>query len=184
MGENLEPLGHARGKFAACLDLVEVDICGCALGQGRNENICGGDRVLDGEIDADAADGGHGVGGVADAEESAARPVAQAVDGDGQEFDVAPVFQLGGAALQKWCDSFEVLAKRGQALFLDGVESAFSYDVRALSVITAVKRYQELSGAEAAESLRGIGGEARKAHPKHVDGSDEIDYFETGFSAY
>src|ERR1700692_614667 len=127
-----------------------MGIGGGSGGQKGNENICGGDGVLNGEIDADAADGRHGVGGVADAEESAAGPVAQAVDGDGEQLDVAPVFQLGGAAFKEGGDGFEVVAKSGQAIFLDGYESAFGDDAGALPVITAIESYEEFAGAETA----------------------------------
>ena len=127
-----------------------MGIVGSDSGQGGDENICGGDGVLNGEIDADSTDGGHGVGGVADAEESAAGPVAQAVDGDGQQLDVAPVFQLGGAPLQKGCDGFEVLAKSGEAFFLNSLQAAFADDLGTLERITPVKRYKEPSGAETA----------------------------------
>src|ERR1700686_2050007 len=112
-------------------------------GQNGDENICGGDGVLNGEIDADAADGRHGVGGVADAEEAAAGPVAQAIDGYGEKFDVGPIFQAGGAALEERGDGFEVAAKSEQAIFLDGGESAFGDDVGALPVIVAIDSYEE-----------------------------------------
>ena len=161
MGENLNCLSHAGGEFAAGLDMMQLGvsafgrawnmgIVGGDGGQGGDENICGGDGVLNGEVDADSTDGGHGVGGVADAEEAAAGPVAQAVDGDGEQLDVAPIFQLGGAALEEGGDGFEVGAKSGQASFLDGSESVFGDDVGALPVITAVESYEKLTGAETA----------------------------------
>jgi len=127
-----------------------MGIVGGDGGQGGDENICGGDGVLNGEIDADAADGRHGVGGVADAEQAAAGPVAQAIDGDGEQLDVTPIFQLGGAALQEGSDGLEVAAKGGQAIFLDGSETVFGDYVGALPVITAVESYEELPGAETA----------------------------------
>jgi hypothetical protein len=150
VGKDLNRLGHAGGKFAAGLDFLEVGIGGGSGGQGRDENICGGDGVLNSEVDADAADGGHGVGGIADAEKAAAGPVAQAIDGDGEQLDVAPIFQFGGAALEEGRDGFEVAAKSGQAIFLDSSESVFGDDVGALPVITAIDSYEELSGTEAA----------------------------------
>jgi len=150
VGKHLNRLSHAGGKFAAGLDFLEVEIGGGSCGQNGSENICGGDGVLNGEIDADSPDGGHGVGGIADAEQAAAGPLAQAIDGHGEQLDVAPIFQLGGAALEERGDGFEVAAKSGPAIFLDGCESAFGDDVGALPVITAVDSYEEFSGAEAA----------------------------------
>ena len=159
--EDLNCLSHAGGKFAAGLDMMQLGvgaigrtwnmgIVGVDGGQSGDENICGGDSVLNGEIDADSPDGGHGVGGVANAEEAAAGPVAQAIDGDREQLDVAPLSQLGGAALEEGGDGFEVGAKSGQAIFLDGSESAFGDDVGALPVITAVESCEELTGAETA----------------------------------
>jgi len=150
VGEDLNRLSHARGKFAACLNFLEVGIGGGSGGQNGNENVRGGDGVLNSEIDANAADGRHGVRGIADAEKAAAGPVAQAIDGDGEELDVVPIFQFDGAALQNGGDRFEVVAKGGQAIFLDGCESTLGDDVGALPVIAAVESYEELSSAETA----------------------------------
>ena len=44
------------------------------------EQTRGGDGILDREIDAHSADRRHGVRGIADAEQSVARPLAQAID--------------------------------------------------------------------------------------------------------
>lgn len=150
VGEDLNGLSHAGREFAAGLDFLEMGIGGGSGGQNGDENICGGDGVLNGEIDADTTDGGHGVGGIADAEEAAARPVAQAIDSDGEQLYVAPILQLGGAAMEEGRDGFEVAAKSGQAIFLDGSESVFGNDVGALPVITAIESYEKLPGAETA----------------------------------
>src|SRR5581483_3323542 len=48
----------------------------------------GGDGVLDGEVDADAADRGHRVGGVADAQHARRVPAPQAVHTDVEVLDV------------------------------------------------------------------------------------------------
>ena len=47
-------------------------------------------RILDSEIDADAADRRHGVSGIADAEQPVAIPALQAIDRDSQELHVVP----------------------------------------------------------------------------------------------
>jgi hypothetical protein len=61
-----------------------------AAREPRGEQVGGGDRVLDREVDADASDRRHRVRRVADAEEARLAPVEQPVDGDGEELDVAP----------------------------------------------------------------------------------------------
>ena len=53
---DLEPLGHARGKIAARLDLVQVFCGDGALQQWVGEKIRGGNGILNSEIDAYASD--------------------------------------------------------------------------------------------------------------------------------
>ena len=53
---------------------MEVDVDVVFGGEDWGQEVGGGDGVLDGEVDADAADGGHGVGGVADAEQAGPVP--------------------------------------------------------------------------------------------------------------
>ena len=78
------------------------------------------------------------MGGVADAEQAGTRPVAEVIDGDGEEFDVAPIFEFVGATAEKWSDRFKFGAKGGQTFFLDSVEGAFGDDVGALPVVAAI----------------------------------------------
>ena len=80
--EDLKCLSHFGGEFPAFLDFVEMLINGAAILQRLPQNVGGGDCVLNGDIDANAANGRHGVSGIADAEKSRPRPVAQAIDGD------------------------------------------------------------------------------------------------------
>ena len=65
-------------------------ILDAALTQRRRQNVGRCDRILHGEIDADAADRGHGVRRVADAEQAGLVPLLQAIYGDGQQLDVIP----------------------------------------------------------------------------------------------
>ncbi len=70
MGEDLHALGVVDGALAVVLDAGEIVGC-CGVGEeGFGEDVGGGDGVLQGDVDADAADGGHGVGGVSDAEQA------------------------------------------------------------------------------------------------------------------
>ena len=94
VGENLEGLRDAGGEFAAVLDSSEGELGDDAGGKDGREDARGGYGVLNGEVDADAADGGHGVGGVADAEEAGEVPAGEAVDLDGEKLDLVPVGEL------------------------------------------------------------------------------------------
>ena len=75
---HLEPLHDARRKFAAALHLVEVAQPRHALSQDRRQDVRRRDRVLDREIDADAADRRHRMRRVADAQQARAAPSASA----------------------------------------------------------------------------------------------------------
>ena len=68
VGEHLDSLSDASGEEAAIFKFVEVDVDVVFAGEYRGEDVGGGDGVLNGEIDANSADGRHGVGGVAEAE--------------------------------------------------------------------------------------------------------------------
>jgi len=65
--ENLKPLGHARRKFPALLNLTEPPLADCAGEQRLRQNVRGGNSVLNGEVDADTSYWRHRVSGVADA---------------------------------------------------------------------------------------------------------------------
>ncbi len=123
------------------------------------------------------------MGGIADAEKARAGPVAEAIDGDGEEFDVAPIFQLRSAALEKGSDGFKVTAKGGQAFSLESSKRALGNHVGALPIVFAIESDEDFSVAKTAERLCGIAGLARNAHPEDVDGSAEIDDFEAGLFA-
>lgn len=51
----------------------------------------GGDCVLNSEVDADAAYWGHGMSGIADAEEAGTVPAREVIDLNGEKFELAPV---------------------------------------------------------------------------------------------
>jgi hypothetical protein len=75
------------------------------------------------------------------------------------------------------------VAKGGEAFLLDGRELALGDYVGALPVVFAVESDEDFASAETAESLGGIAGLARDAHPEDVDGGAEVDDFEAGFLA-
>ncbi len=59
MGQQLDRLGDAHGKLAAFLNRAQVIFVQLAGAQRVPEQIGGGDRILNGEIDSDPA-GRHG----------------------------------------------------------------------------------------------------------------------------
>src|SRR5690606_35634300 len=77
---HLQSLGHARRPQAPALDSFERAVRHLMLAQRRGEDVGGGNRVLNSEIDADAADRRHRVGRVTDGEEAGLRPLLEPVD--------------------------------------------------------------------------------------------------------
>ena len=82
------------GQETARLHGLEVRIGQPAFAQRRRQDVRGRDRILDREIDADAADRRHGVRGIADAEHAGPPPGLQAVDADGQQLQIVDARQL------------------------------------------------------------------------------------------
>jgi len=80
--QDLYALGDARGKFTALLHSLKCSKRYSPAEQGLNEDIGGGDRILYRQINADAADGRHGVGGVSYAEQPRPVPATQPVNGN------------------------------------------------------------------------------------------------------
>jgi hypothetical protein len=64
----LSPLDEHGRQHAAKLDPRQVPARQGSVPQGPGEEVGGGDGVVDGQVDADPTDGGHGMGGVADAQ--------------------------------------------------------------------------------------------------------------------
>src|SRR5271156_3604682 len=118
--------------------------------------------------------------GIADAEKSAARPLAQAIHGDGKQLDVVPVLYFAEAFAQEWRDARDFLLKTCEPFLANGVEAAFGDYVGALPVFVAVERYEDLPCPETAESLIRIVWLARDAHPQHVNGRAKVEHFEAG----
>jgi hypothetical protein len=138
VGEDLEGLGLADRAFAIVLDGAEIVDGQWVVTQRFGEDVGGGDGILKGDVNADASDGGHGMCGVADAEESGDTPVAEAVDLDGEELDLVPWIELGCAAFKEWDDSDETFVEGIEAAGLDIGEGTFGNDVADLEVVDAV----------------------------------------------
>ena len=125
VGEDLHSLGVAHGAFAVVLDAAQIVHGGGAAEQGFGEEVGGGDCVLQGDVDADAADGGHGMGRVADAEQAGGAPLLKVVDLDGEELDLVPGVDLRGAAGEEGDDALDALLEGGEAILLDLRKGAF-----------------------------------------------------------
>ena len=91
----LEGLSDPGGQLAAALNpgeqlLADGQIPCMRRLEYRSEDARSSHSILNREINADAADGGHGMSGVADAEQARKTPAAQAVDLDRKQRNLVP----------------------------------------------------------------------------------------------
>ena len=76
----LKTLGDGGGEGASPLHRGEVSGAYSVGEQWCGQQPSGGDGVLNGQVDPDAASRGHGMGGVADAQQAVGVPAVQAVE--------------------------------------------------------------------------------------------------------
>jgi hypothetical protein len=86
------------------------------LQERGGQDVGRGNGILDGEIDPDAADRRHGVGGIADAQQPRSIPPTQAIDANGQELDIAPLAEFGDAVARKGDERCDLVAQGRQPL--------------------------------------------------------------------
>ena len=149
------------GKFPPALNGLEILVGNLAAQQGRRQDVGGGDGVLDCEIDADAADRGHRVRGIADAQQAGSVPVPQPIDRDGQQLDIGPVAEFTDAVAQIGRQTHDFLAKGRQAGPMNPFEPALRDHERALPVISAIEHHEDAAGVDPAQGLFRIGRAAR-----------------------
>jgi len=169
---DLEELGDASGEFAAVLDAREGELGDKAGGEHRCENAGGRYGILNGEVDADAADGRHRVGGVADAEKAGAVPAGEVIDLDGEELDLIPFGQFVHAIGKEGNEAGDGGAEGGKAGRLDyGGEGVFGDEEGALEVVGAIDKDGEGAVVDVADDIGGVVFVAAETEPEHVDGN-------------
>ncbi len=119
LDEELHALGHARRPVPPLLDAAQIVGHQPLLPQRSGQEIRGRNCVLDGEVDADAADGRHGVRRITDAQESGAVPLTQPIDLNGEQFDCFSVLQFADAIGHKRRELRHTVAKRRQPSSLE-----------------------------------------------------------------
>src|SRR5207244_536665 len=102
-----------------------------------DQNVRGGDGVLDREIDPHSGNRRHRVRGVADTEETGPVPFAQAVDLNREQLDVSPIPQLRNPISQERIHLHDITPECVDTATLDLRESAFLDHQPALPVIAA-----------------------------------------------
>ena len=76
---------------------------------------------------------------IADAKQSVAAPIAQAIDLHRQQFDFGPIIEFCHAVAQKSGEADDVVLKLLQTACFDVIEAAFGNYKAALPVIAAVE---------------------------------------------
>ena len=156
------------GQFAAALHGAEIIQRGGALAHARHQDVGRGDRVLDRQVDADAADRRHGMRGVADEQQAGAKPGIQPVHRHGQQLHVVPGREFVHPVAQKRREPHDVGAERLEPARVHLIDAALRDDEGALPVVVAVQHDEDAAGVDAAERLPGIVRRLRQAQPQHV----------------
>ena len=156
-------IGNSRRRRTASSSSSD----GRPLDQLRRQQIGGRDRVLNREIDADAADRRHRMRGVADAEQPRARPrgsrlIATVSSLTSSQFltSASPGLRIG--AIRR-CRRASAEPPR-----LHRVVLSLGYYIGALPIVAAIERHHHLAGIDAPEQVFGFARELAGTKPQHV----------------
>src|SRR4029453_13724549 len=114
------------------------------------------------------------MGAVTNAKQAVAVPFSQAVDLDGEEFDLCPIIQLADSIFQERSETNDVAMQGGQAALLDRVELAFWDNKTDLEIIAPVEENEQFPVAKKSKRLWRIVFPLGKAHPKDVNRDAEF----------
>src|SRR3984957_13930415 len=112
---------------------------------------------------------------IADEQEPRAVPAAETIDGYREHFDVVPGPKLAGTAGEDRHHCRKPSAQRLEAGRANCIEAVFADEISALIIGAAVDRDQNASRGNVREQNGRIAWKPRKAHPKDVDRSAELD---------
>ena len=171
---HLQPLRPARWRLAPRLHAGQIGVRHMAGAERHGQQIRRRHRVLDREVDADAADGRHGMSCVADAEQPRPVPSPETVHANGQQLEIIEALDFSRAPLEERRQLFEIVLECGDAPLADVGEGALGDDIAALPVVAAVDHDEDMAEPEAANRLIRIARGARKPEPEHVHGRASI----------
>ncbi len=182
--EDLQPLGHARGQLPATLDPAKVCDLGQAAVERLGQQVGGCYGVLDGKVDADTADGRHGVRGVTDAHQPWPVPAGEAIDPNRKEADVLPGGHLLDAVGEERGQGGDIGPEGFQASSLELLGPALGHHVAALPVLATVYEDADPPSVDASQRLLGIVGAPGQPEPENVDGGTQLLAGKLGSAAY
>jgi hypothetical protein len=128
-------------------------------------------RVLDGDIDADATDRRHGVGGVADAQQSRPVPPLQPIDFGGQKLDIIPARKSVRPVAEPQQQRLERASEIANAIFHEFSRRAFGNHIGGLPIVAAIDHGEEAAALDVAprsgrwDSAEGASTRRRSANP-------------------
>jgi len=172
--QDLQALDDAGRGQSSPLDLLQVLERQAPVAQRRRQDVRGGHRVLDREVDPDAADGRHRVRGVAEAEEPRAVPRGQAVDENRQQLHVVPAPDVAHPIARDGREAGDLGPKRLEPGLSDLVDRSLRDDEAALPVLAAVEHDEQPARGEPAETTDGVLGPAGESKPQHVHRRAEL----------
>ena len=174
MDEELEALRHLGWPFPAALYLHQVALAQVSIGQRFRQQVRGGNSVLDRQVDADAADRRHGVGGIANAQQAGPAPLLQAIDLDCQQVDVLPAPQIAQRLFEGRYKTGDAAAKFLEAGLLDFFKGPLCDHISTLPIVTAIDLDEDLTGAEAPQGLPASVGATIELEPQHIHGRPKV----------
>jgi hypothetical protein len=151
--EYLQALRKTGWQFPPPLHGAKMIAADGPLPERGGENVGSRDGILHGKVDADAADRRHRVGGVTDAQQPGPIPLAQAIDANGQEFDIVPTAEFTDAIARKRHERRDLVAQRRQPPPPDFIGGSLRDDIRALPIIPTIDHGQDPAGLDATETL-------------------------------
>jgi hypothetical protein len=171
-------------KLAPPLHPVEVVLAQRAGLERLPQDVGRRHRVLHRQIDADAADGGHGVRRIADAEQARLVPVWETIDRDGQQLDLIPVLEVVDPVGEDGRDLRNAAPERRQSGAFDFFGCTLANHEGALPVVAAIEHDDDAPYFESAHRLIGVVGFLRQAEPQHVHRRAEIVGLQSGTRAH
>jgi len=153
----LHRLRDPRRQHAPALHEREITCRNVTREQRTPHNIRRCDRILNCEVDANAADRRHRVRRIADAQQPRFKPAPEAVDANGEKTNIVPR-EFAHAVTKERRERRNARTEGVDSPGMDRCEPRFGDHVRALPIVTTVEHRHEFAADDRAQRLRRIGG--------------------------
>src|ERR1700730_13818766 len=150
------------------------------------ENIGSDHCILNGVVDADAANGRHYVRGIANEEQSWPVPERAAAGFDGEKSELMPLGERVGVRRKARFDLGDALANCFYASAVELLVLSLREDERRLPVVVALQKNEDTPAADAAERASDnfrLAGQFGKAEPQHIHRRGSLNWLESSQAA-